>query len=317
MESVIEFTNESGLTLRGILHSPEENTLRPTTRRLVIFPNGGIMGAEGDYRAHVGLARYLETGGYHVIRFSPAGTGYSDGEIAECRQKDLYNHIENGLLVSDIRSAVKFSRRFGPFASTTLAGVCGGAISSLLAASELDSVDSVVPIGAPVVLDSDEQDYGKRGAALDKQFVLKMYAKRLLSPGAWVRLILKKSDMSTIGNSISALFKRKDSYFANNGESGKFSVNPLFFSSMKKILKREKRVLFVFGETDGFWWEFQKLYLEGIKKDGQVLPFDIYLAPKANHMLSLAEMQQNVAKIMLTWLNRLSAPAPGARIDVT
>lgn len=261
------------------------------------------MGAEGDYRAHVALARHLAAGGYRVIRFSPTGLGYSDGEIEECRQKGLYNRIESGLIVGDIRSAVKFSKTIGSFASTTLAGICGGAISSLIAASELETVDSVIPIGAPVILDSEEQDHSKRIAALDKQFVLQMYASKLFSPKAWLRLTLRKSDVNTIGNAVSALFKRKDSYFADNGETGNFSPNPLFFSAMERNIKHRKKVLFVFGETDGFWWEFQRLYLERIRRVGKQLPFDIYLAPKANHMLSLAEMQEDVARMMLKWLD--------------
>ena len=303
MESIVKFQNERGETLRGILHSPENNSPRDA-KHLVIFPNGGVMGSEGDYRAHVSMARQLTNGGYHVLRFSPAGLGYSDGDIQDCSQKNLYNQIENELFVADIRSAVRFAKTSDDFSSITLSGVCGGAISSFLAAAEIDEVGYVMPIGIPVILDDDSQDYSKRILALDKHYVFRMYLDKILSPRSWLRFLSGRSDISTIKSTVMAFFRGKDSYLGGGDDKSKFRENPLFFKAAKKIFKKRKKVFFIFGDSDGFWWEFQKLFLKRHYDGKKETPFDLYVAHRANHMLSIPEMQSDVAEKMLSWMIR-------------
>lgn len=303
MESVVQFPNGRGETLRGMLHSPESST--PTTRaHLVVFPNGGVMGSEGDYRAHTTIARHLTAGGYHVLRFSPAGLGYSDGHVAECPQKNLYASIENGQFVQDTVAAVEFACTLRSFATITLSGICGGAITSFLAAAQIKRVDSVIPIGVPVILDSEDMDYSARLPADEARLVLKGYLGRVLSPTAWRRLLSRKSEVGKIAAAVSALFRRKGAYMSEGGERGKFAANPLFFEAASTILRRRKPVLFVFGDADGFWWEFERLFLKRRYPDVDALPFDIYRSPRANHMLSMAEMQLDVSRAMLAWMAR-------------
>jgi hypothetical protein len=301
MESIIQFPNKPGELLRGVFHFPEShNSASP--KHLVIFPNGGVMGAEGDYRAHLSIARHLTRGGFYVLRFSPSGFGISDGSIPDCPQKNLFNQIENGLIVDDIKAAVRYAKTAVKFSSITLSGICGGAISSFLATAEINEVEYVIPIGIPVVLDSDDFDYTNRMAALDKHFVLGMYLNKIFSLKAWRRLLFKRSNMTKIRASIVALFKKKGSYLGKNNEKGKFIRNPLFSQALKNILRNKKKILFVFGDTDGFWWEFQNLLLKPDYRKDQDLPFDIYLSLRADHMLALPEMQLDVAQAMMSWM---------------
>ena len=300
MESPIQFYNEQKEVLRGIFHSPEKpDILEP--KSLVVFPNGGIMGCEGDYRAHVSIARHLVRAGYYVLRFSPSGFGYSNGNIPDCRQKNLYAQIENGLLVEDIRSAVKFSMTLENFSSITLSGICGGAISSFLAAAELKEVKYVIPIGIPVILDNDDLDYNTRLPADEGKLVFKTYSEKFFSLKAWMRLLSMKSDIQKIKSAIISMLSRKASYIGDSNDKMKFNTNPKFFDAAKKIFNDRKKVLFVFGDIDGFWWEFQRLFLDRYFKGVHELPFDLYLASRANHMLSLPEMQRDVANAIVKW----------------
>lgn len=308
METIIQFPNGKGLMLRGVYQSPE-NHQPGDSKHLVIFPNGGVMGCEGDYRAHLSMARHLVSGGYHVLRFSPTGLGYSDGFIPDCGQKNLYNQIENGLMVDDIRAAVNFSRSLDSFSSITLSGICGGAISSFLAAAEIDEVGYVMPIGIPVILDDESQDYSKRLLALDKHYVLKMYLDKILSPKSWLRFFSGRSDVATILSTIKAFFRGKDSYLAKDEDKSKFAENPKFFKAARKISKQHKKVFFIFGDSDGFWWEFQKLFLKRHYDGAKEPPFDLYVAHRANHMLNIPEMQADVARAMLAWMRTQHGPA--------
>jgi len=303
IESVVQFPNERGEVLRGVLHFPEHGD-ETRKKTIVIFPNGGVMGCEGDYRAHVAMARHLARGGYYVLRFSPSGLGYSDGDIPNCRQKNLYVQVEYGLFVADIRAAVQFVQNIGSFSSITLSGICGGAMSAFLAAAELKEVQYVIPIGIPVLLDNDDLDYDTRLPADVAKQMVKIYHEKLFSPKSWVRLLTKKSDISRIKGPILALFRQEGAYISKGNEKGKFAENPNFFKAARRIFKTRKKVLFVFGDTDGFWWEFQRIFLKRYYAEVKDAPFDLYLSPGANHMLSLPEMQVDVVQAMLAWMNK-------------
>jgi len=303
IESVVQFPNERGEVLRGVLHSPEIGD-ESRKKTIVIFPNGGVMGCEGDYRAHVSMARHLARSGYYVLRFSPSGLGYSDGDIPNCRQKNLYVQVEYGLFVADIRAAVKFVQTIESISSITLSGICGGAMSSFLAAAELKEVQYVIPIGIPVLLDNDDINYEVRLPADEAKLMVKIYHQKLFSPKAWVRLLTKKSDIQKIKGAILALFRPKGAYISTGNEIGKFAENPNFFKAARRIFKARKKVLFVFGASDGFWWEFQRLFLKRYYAEVKDAPFDLYLSPGANHMLSMPEMQVDVVQAMLAWMNK-------------
>lgn len=303
IKTVLQFDNPKGQTLRGILYSPE-NSPPSTPKTLFIFPNGGVMGAEGDYRAYVSIAKLLVDKGYYVFRFSPAGLGFSDGEIPDCPQKNLFNQIENGLFVDDIKTAIKFINEFEKFTTNILIGVCGGAISSFLAAADIKEVDSVIPIGIPVILDDPEMDYDQRILSLDKAFVTRMYIDKIFSLDSWIKLLSGKLNPKPLFNMIKVFFSKKEAYLSDDqGNSSKFLPNPLFFNTARKLFKQNKRILFVFGDTDGFWWEFQTLFLNKYFGNTDTKPFYIYISKNSNHMLSLPEMQSDVSRYILSWID--------------
>ena len=275
-----------------------------------VFPNGGVMGAEGDYRAYVSMARQILSEGYYTFRFSPEGLGYSDGDIPDCAQKSLFNKIENGLFVNDIKAAVKFVSSLDFFSSIILVGVCGGAISSFIATAEIKEVERVVPIGIPVILDDPAMDYDQRILSLDKQYITRQYLDKIFSFSSWIKLLSGKSNIRHLFGILKSLFQKKHSYLSNektnNGDQdkSKFTPNPLFFEVALKLFKNRKKILFVFGDTDGFWWEFQTLFLNKFYLNDENRPFDIYISKNSNHMLSLTEMQIDVTNEILSWVKR-------------
>jgi hypothetical protein len=302
MECNIQFYNSRNETIRGILHTPE--LIRDNIgRRLIIFPNCGLVGCEGDFRSYVIMARKLVGAGYAVLRFSPSGLGYSDGNISDCRTKELFQKLESGLFVPEIKAAISFAKSAYSYTSITLSGICGGAISCFLAAAELSEIESIIPISIPVVLDRDDADYNARLPADEAKLRIKTYSSKFLSIKAWLRLLSGKSDSAAITAAITAIVKGKwGSYLDNGGKDSKFCTNPYFLKAAQKNIDAKKKMLFVFGENDGFWWEFRKLYLDQHYGDDQPYPFDIYISPRSNHMLSMREMQDDVATSMISWL---------------
>ena len=300
MKRVINFTNKDGKTLRGIFHSPNIKN-ENNKKEIFIFPNGGIMGCEGDFRAHVRIAMRLSAAGYYVFRFSPSGTGNSDGFIPDCRKKDLFNQIELGLFVSDMIAAIKYIKSISKFDSIALTGICGGAITSLLSAAELKEVTHVIPIGVPVYLDSAQNDYSKRISVQQAEITLLDYFNRLISLKSWLRILTLKTDFGTIKNALFRVAKNKIDKFLNRELDDYFPGNPKFFSAAKSILRKQIKVLFIFGGNDNFWIEFKKHYLDKYFTNTNP-PFDYYLVPGGNHMLTIVEMQNDAVDTIIRWM---------------
>lgn len=301
MKKIETFLNDQSEVLRGILHIPEK-TIIANQNDIVIFPNSGIMGAEGDYRNNYRIADYLERKGFYVFRFSPAGLGYSDGMIHDCKTRDFFGAIESGLFVGDISSAVRHLSGLMKFNSITLSGICGGAISAFLAIERISKVNFAIPIGMPVVLDSDKAQYEFRLSSRKAQLVLDTYKHKLFSPMAWLRLIMLKSDWKTILRALIYRYKSEITYVAND-ESGKnLRYSRYFHEAANRIFASQKKVLFIYGDSDTFWWEFDELFLNKYYSKRTDLPFEYYLLPNGNHMLSWVEMQMNVARKMSDWL---------------
>lgn len=301
MKSIVHFQNERNDTLRGVFHSPEKSNFNGR-KDIIIFPNSGLMSAEGDYRSHYRIANYLTQKGFYILRFNPSGIGLSDGYIAECRQRDLFGQIETGLFVNDIRAAANFVQSTGRFDSITLSGICGGAISSFLAAAQLNEVNYVIPIGIAVILDTDKVEYDSRMPKEEARFLLSMYIRKLFSPDSWFRFIMLKSNVSMIKKSIFNIFHRDISYADNNKLNTSLQTNPAFFDAARQLFAKKKRILFIFGDSDNFWWEFESLFLNKYYMDRNKLPFDFYLVSRGNHMLSWTEMQLDAAAKIFNWL---------------
>ncbi len=298
---IIEFNNPEALVLRGFLHIPQ--TIKSISRKdLIIFPNGGLMGCEGDFRAYVRISRYLVEHGFYVFRFSPSGLGMSDGIIEPCKRPDLFIQVETGLFVDDIKAAVEYIKSQMIFDSITLSGICGGAISAFIAASQIQDIDYVIPIGIPTVLDNSEGDYNARVPVEEAKFIFKTYTNKFLSPKAWIRLLAGKSDWQTIKMLINKLILRKQIAIDNKDQKKGFAVNSRFISAARKIFGN-KKILFIFGSADGFIWEFKNYFENKYFPNENERPYDLQIIQNGNHMLTWVEMQEEAAKKIYEWLS--------------
>lgn len=295
----VSFLNDRGQTLRGILTSPEEKIGGGC--HVVVMPNCGLMGAEGDFRSHYRIGKRLVESGYHVLRFSPSGLGFSDGEIEACRTKDLFGRIQTGLFVRDVEAAIVFLKSMVSFETLTLLGVCGGGITVLLAAAEIDCVDAVIPISCPVVLDSDSAKYSSRISRKKADVILGGYKSKLFAPSSWVRLFTFKSDLPAIRKALVGKFRKKIHYADSDSKVG-FSYNTEFDVSINSVIKSGRKCLFVFGGQDHFYFEFQEIFLERFYKNPSATPFDVHLIEDGNHMLTWIEMQHMAIEVILSWL---------------
>ena len=130
----IEFENDQGETLAGLLETPPEQTVIAS---YALFAHCFTCGK--DVAAASRIARALTASGIAVLRFDFTGLGNSDGDFSNT------NFSSN---LQDLLAAVSFLRdEFS--APQLLIGHSLGGAAVLAMASEVPEVKAVVTIGAP------------------------------------------------------------------------------------------------------------------------------------------------------------------------
>ncbi len=200
-ERVVELENSEGNRLYGILYSPRGES-RDTA---YIFTHGGLIGMNGAFRFNTRAARQLAENGYHSLCCDTHGIGRSAGKIENVEQRVLFRRICVGLFSGDVIGSVNFLRDTTGERKVVLMGVCGGAITNIIAQGECADIDTSLLLSVPVMLPS--LRYGEvRMSEGFARFYLGLYLRKIFNPGAWWRFITFKSDHRTIFKAFYILF---------------------------------------------------------------------------------------------------------------
>jgi hypothetical protein len=84
----------------------------------------------------------------------------------------------------------------------------------------------------------------------------------------------------------------------NQAAENDSNVNMPMLKAIQDAAKRRKRLLFVFGENDVLWQEFQ----EHLPRFGARLPFELKTIPEGNHVLTEAPWQEALFTHVSEWL---------------
>jgi pimeloyl-ACP methyl ester carboxylesterase len=309
-ESIFEVSGPDGLVRRGVLTVPDESG----TVAVILAP-AGLKYHIGPHRMNVKLARSLAGKGYVVLRFDPLGLGESDGEIAPAATRDIWRTVENGRFTDDLLLMCRALRERLGVTRIVAAGLCGGAITSQLAAARAPrEIQGVISIGAAVTLSAVEDGRAVAVSESVARHHLRAYLRKLLSKDAWLRILRGESDHAAIRRTLSAnlgrLFRRRGSI------PGFPNENPLFMESFRALQRAGTRHLLLFGSNDNRWLEFEAGVLKPRLHDAREGDgYEIALVPEANHELHLGVWQNRTERLITQWLGRHFpvAAAAGAR----
>lgn len=314
---IVEFPGPNGANHVGILWQPPPGVAE--RKVLFILSHGGLVHKVGAHRAQNQQARFFSSRGCSVFRFDPAGMGDSDGTVPDQANQDLFGRIERGLFKDSYRGAFQYlESRFGDY-SWIVSGVCGGAISSLLSGVESPHrIAGYALISCPVVLDGTCFDYARRAVPAIALKQLRMYASKITNPRAIWRFLTFQSEYSQMWTFIlSLLLRQRDKVAAKFTRSGTpkakeprpvvsptqkspIGLSPAFIKAARQAM-RKSEVLFLYGNNDGFLWEFTDLYaaahLSRVQQD-EVLR----IIPHANHMFIWPEWQQQAFEAIDEWI---------------
>jgi hypothetical protein len=252
--------------------------------------------------------RFVELG-IPVLRFDFFGLGDSEGTLTEPLLRDVYNHIEVGRFVEDTVDSMNWmqqrgSRRF------ILSGLCGGAITGLLTGGKDTRVAGLLGLGITPLLASRSANpatYMTTGQLADMR---RTYFSKIISPGAWLRLLTFQSDFSLIRRAVIDPFVKKVAAPAKPAAAAPpppaedDNANPLFPPALFEMLRSERPSLLVFGGSDRLHWEYEEKFVARHRDTLAQLPsaVDVHVIPQANHVLSLTEWQEEMLGRSETWL---------------
>jgi pimeloyl-ACP methyl ester carboxylesterase len=323
MEKPIKFINRDGLALFGMIFEPETLSFNKTIG--VIISVNAIKYRLGTYRLHTILARRLCDSGYHVMYFDPAGVGDSEGYFEDKELMSHYYDIQTGKYKNDMCDAKSYFYDQYDFDSLVMLGLCGGAISTLIAAGDQIDVDGLILLGVPVLL----EDMTRIGKGIDASAkitssekasdILWSKVKRLFKKEFWLKLVLLKvnfyEEFSLVKKSfkvlviryvdrIVALFNRQENVSFASPVSRNPRFNILFQKSLFSFFSQSKSVLFVFGSVDFTTWIFKSEFQEKILDNN--LDFSefcrVTIIKGANHIFSAADSQKELYSVIGEWM---------------
>lgn len=309
VEPVI-FRNAAGQALFGTLHRPSQPR---ADLPAVLLLSPGVKMRVGPGRLYLPLTQMLCEQGHTVLRFDFFGLGDSEGDLAEKLLPDVYNHIEVGRYVDDTLAAISWLAATHGFKRFVLGGLCGAAITAVLAAQREPRVEGLLSLGMTVTLASNAATPGKymSGAQLDEMRGL--YFRKMFNPAAWWRFITFRSDYSVLWHSMLRVIRKPapSPVAAAPGAplppEQRGNANPLFPPAYFAFLRRGGHALMLFSEKDRLYSEYEEKFVQPYAaslKDvaGQI---ETHLVPNANHVLALHEWRREMVDKSRLWVQRL------------
>ncbi len=293
--------------LVGTLNVPEAVVSGQPPEVGIIFAQSGARGRLGNTFHYPFMARRFAQAGIPSLRFDPAGLGDSTGTIPRYDMREFYGKISVGYFVNDLLTAIEEFKKYVSPKHIVLAGVCGGAVTALLAAPRSPNVDGLILMSVPVLLASAQTgDLDRIPKGYARDYLIKAYGRKLLSPKAWKRLLLGQSEVPLILNYLRAALKL-DHKKPKKTEPLSKHPNPLFnehfVESMDALVSRGSRLLLLFGEDDAFRheWESEFYNLYWHRRPEYESQTEILYIPACNHMFTLREWQNKAVDKSLTW----------------
>jgi uncharacterized protein len=320
------FDNRNKLRLFGILHRPENG--RKDVGIIILSP--GIKSRVAPHRLYVKMAKKLCEMGFYVLRFDPCGIGDSAGEIEERMAVDFYASVQVGRFVNDTIDAMDWMQREHRISRFVLAGLCGGAITGLLAGAMDHRVHSLLGLGMPVILDNSTTDQSKYMARGQLEELRGTYLRKLINPKSWARFLSMKSDYRLIYKSIMTAAKSKTSVSSMSGPANgqesdgvmmklndsRANLNPYFPLALHTFLSTRK-VILIFSGADRLYWEYEEKFMS--KYRGHIAQYasnlTINIVKDANHIFSFSEWQNEMLIIATSWLKSILDPGRASNVS--
>lgn len=302
-QTPVTFRNAQGCQLFGILTEPEH----AREDVAVVLLAAGVKGRVGPHRLYLQIAALFASLGFRVLRFDFYGIGDSEGVIDEPLLADLYGSVAVGRYVEDTACAVDWLCATTGVERAIVGGLCGGAITGLLAGAGHPRVAGLFGLGLPITVDGSNVDKVRFMSVGQLEGIRAKYLHKLASPGAWLRLLSLKTDFRLL---LRSLLVRRPApaapAAASDRETGaEGNTNPHFRPQLLRMLGSRRPILLLFSESDRLYAEFNEKFVQPHAFDAGTYDgiLDLAVVPEANHVFTFAAWQRDMLEKSRTWVD--------------
>ncbi len=268
----------------------------------------------GPQRLYNHLTREFLELGYSVFRFDFEGLGDSEGELEHTKLADVYGDIEVGRFVGDTHDALDWLQQEYGIDRVILAGLCGGAITGLLAGNSDPRVEGLLSLGMTVTLASVSANPALFLTEGELTTLRRGYFRRLMQPDAWLRFLTFKSDYQVLWRSLTQIFRKPTAAEPPAAQEVQPSTpsepnpednaNPLFPPALFDMLGRGAPVLFIFSGADRLYAryleKFEARYRTELATGDH--DFEVQVVADANHIFTFDIWREEMLDIARRWL---------------
>lgn len=289
--SVLAIPGADGAELVAVVHEPAGPPLSVT-----ILLAGGVLPRMGVNRVLVRMADRLASAGHRVVRVDPQGLGESTGTLPDEPFFDLLRRVESGAFVDDVR---RTAEAVAPEDTIPLVlfGTCGGGITALRVAEQLERVTGVIAVGVPLK---------RSGARIPPGFARRTERRRALRQLAQLRHRTGSGRLRRVIRplvwSLMPRFSRRLPDDADNW------LNTPLLGSLRALYARRLPVSLLYGENDIVRDEIVELFL-GLSRLGERPWFELGLIPAVGHQLDDPDEVDAVAVRIQEFAEQLRVPA--------
>jgi alpha/beta superfamily hydrolase len=306
--SPVTFENRDGLQLVGVMHEPATGASGGVA---VVLLSPGIKSRTAPHRLYNKMASALTAQGFRVLRFDFHGLGDSEGAIDDPLLRDVYNSIQRGRFVDDALAALDWMQATFGTTRFVVGGLCGGALTGLLAAERDARIVGLVSLGLPVMLDASAADPMRYMTSGQLRSIRSRYVAKVRDREAWSRLLTFRSDYRLL---FKALFKstrvtqRSDAPVAPGSAATQTpaNLNARVPPAFRAAVSRGCPMLLAFSEVDRLYWEFTEKFYEPNRSlfDRHARLVEVHVLKSANHVLTFPEWQADMMGAMRRWMER-------------
>jgi len=303
------FKNAAGQQLVGILHRPD---VPVPGRPCILLLSPGVKMRVAPHRMYNKMADEFVKEGFTVLRFDFAGLGDAEGDIEHGQLSQVYSAIQLGCFVEDTHAALDWLQTECGISRCIAGGLCGGAITGLLAAEGDARIVGLLALGIPVILDGGEAQWSAHLTKGQLDQLRQGYVRKILDPASWVRLLSFKSDYRAIGKSFRRLLERGTRPAsvsvsdASRAGAPPDNTNPKFAPAFFAMLESGRPMLHIFSGSDRlaaeFKEKFEDRYPDRLAEHGDAL--EVRIIEKANHILAHPDWFNEMLTLSRGWLQR-------------
>ena len=295
--------NRIGLSLYGMLHAPKGSQRRETA---ILLLSPGIKSRIAPHGLYVKMAERYAMDGYVVLRFDYHGLGDSEGDVKESLVADFYRTVQQGRYVDDVLVAMDYMAEEQGIGKFVLGGLCGGALTGLLAGSGDSRVVGLFGLGIPVILDGTQVDPAIHMTEGQAESLRRSYYEKILDIGAWKRFLSLKSDFRVIWRILKPGAHKSNTKPGEGNGDEVSNFNPLFPLAFQKMVSSSRKLLLIFSDMDRLYWEYEEKFWQPYKVEykDRMEYVDVRVLKNANHILSFPDSQKEMLKWTSDWLSK-------------